>query len=95
MAKSAYIRSAVLLIYASTPSLVQFRIGAARENYLIVLVTPGVVLPHAQDEVEDRHEGPDSVRISSEHDVAEADVIVSRHMASSNPGEGRLEHRTL
>ena len=32
--------------------------------YLIVLVTPGVVLTHAKDEVQDGDEGADSVRIS-------------------------------
>lgn len=58
-----------------------------RAAYLIVLIAPGVVLPHSQDEVQDRDKRPDSVRITPQHDVAEADVIVCGDMARSHARE--------
>ena len=43
---------------------------------LVVLVAPCVVLPHAEDEVQDRHERARRIRVSPEHHVAEPDVVV-------------------
>jgi hypothetical protein len=51
---SAYIRSAVLLIWV--PVQCQMSCGWRRwDTYLVVLVTSGVVLPHSYYEVEYRH----------------------------------------
>ena len=57
--------------------------GVRDDLYLIVLVTPSVVLPHPKDKVEDGDERSDRVRISSQHNVAEADVVVGCNMACS------------
>ena len=61
-----------------------------QSKYLIVLVTPGVVLSHTENEVENRDKCTGSVGISPEHDVAEPDIVVSGNMAGCHPGEGRL-----
>ena len=58
--------------------------------YLIVLVTPGVVLTHAEDEVEDGDECTDGVRVSPENEVQETNVVVGGDMAGSDTGERRL-----
>lgn len=74
-------------------------LGEAREHcydvegsrtYLVVLITPCVVLPHSEDEVQNGDECPDGIRISPEHDVAEADVVVRRDMASRHSSERSL-----
>lgn len=46
-----------------------------------------MILAHAEDEVQDRDEGADSIRISSQHDIAEADVVISRNVAGSDTGK--------
>ena len=86
IANKAYIRSSVLLIYDDHIS--QHQRGLTIAQYLIILVTPRVVLPHPEDEVEYRHEGSDSVWVSTEHDVAETDIVVGGDMASSDSGKG-------
>lgn len=52
-----------------------------------------MVLLHAHDKVEDGDEGTDGVGISSQHDVAESNVIVGGDMASSDTGERGLGTR--
>ena len=92
IAKRAYILSAVLLIYSphkgqndGNPSQTK-----GQCKYLIVLVTPGVVLSHTEDEVENRDKCTGSVGISPEHDVAETNVVVGGDMAGSDTSEWRL-----
>ena len=43
-----------------------------------------MVLTHSEDEVEDGDESADGVGVSSQHDIAEADVVVGRYMAGSD-----------
>ena len=57
---------------------------------LVILVAAGVVLAHAHDEVEDSDKGANGVGVAAEHDVAEADVVVSRNMTCGDAGEWRL-----
>jgi len=59
-------------------------------NYLIVLVTSGVVLSHPHDEVEDCHKGTNGIWIASEHDIAETNTVVGCNMASCHSCEGQL-----
>jgi len=47
-----------------------------------------VVLTHSHNEVEDGDKSTDGIRITSKHNVAEADIIVSGDMASSYSCEG-------
>ena len=50
-----------------------------------------MVLTHSHDEVEDSHERPDSVWVSSEHDIAEADIVVGCNMAGCDTGKWGLQ----
>ena len=43
-----------------------------------------MVLTHPEDEVQDGHECANGVGISSQHDIAEADVVVGRYMAGGD-----------
>lgn len=43
---------------------------------LIVLIASRMILSHPHNKVENRHEGADGIRITSEHQIAEADIIV-------------------
>lgn len=52
-----------------------------------VLVRSGVVLLHTDEEDEDRDEGFDCVRPTSECHVGTSNVVVSGNMASSDPGK--------
>ena len=52
-----------------------------------------MVLSHPENEVEDRDERPDSVGVSTKHNVTEADVVVGRDMACSDAREGGLIYR--
>ena len=54
---------------------------------LIVLVAPCVVLSHAEDEVQDRHECARRIGVPPEHHVAEPDVVVGRDVACGHSGE--------
>lgn len=60
------------------------------ETYLVVLVTSCVVLTHPHNEIKDGDERPDGVRVPSEHDIAETDIVVGRNMACGYAGKGRL-----
>lgn len=90
IAYRAYIRSAVLLIYGFRDEHSVVYVDFGNTN-LIILVAPCVVLSHPENEVEDRNERPDSVRVSSKHDVAEANVVVGRDMAGGDSCERRLK----
>ena len=57
---------------------------------LIVLVAPGMILLHPEDEIEDGDERPDSIVVPPEHDVAKPNIVVCRHMACCNASEGGL-----
>ena len=59
--------------------------------YLIILITPCVILSHAHDKVENRDKGSNGVWIPSEHEVAKADVIICRNMTCRYTSEWRLE----
>lgn len=52
-----------------------------------VLVRSGVVLLHTDEEDENRDEGLNSVRPTSESHVGTSNVVVSGNMASSDPGK--------
>lgn len=52
-----------------------------------VLVTPGVVLLHAEEEDQDRDKGLDRVGPAAESHVGTADVVVGGHMAGSDASE--------
>lgn len=54
---------------------------------LVVLVTPCVVLSHAEDEVQDRHKRARRIRVPPEHHVTEPNVVVGRDMACGHSGE--------
>lgn len=57
-------------------------------KYLIILVTPRVVLSHPHDKVQDRYERPNSIGVAAKHDVAEANVVVCSNMACCYTREG-------
>ena len=59
-------------------------------TYLVVLVAPGMILPHSHDEVQNRSERPDGIWVTSQHDVAESDIVVGRNVASRYTCKGRL-----
>lgn len=45
-------------------------------THLVILVAPGVVLPHSQDKVEDRDEGADGVGVAAQCHVAPVDRLI-------------------
>ena len=49
-----------------------------------------MVLAHSEDEVEDGDESADGVGVSSQHDIAEADVVVGGDVARGDAGECAL-----
>jgi hypothetical protein len=57
---------------------------------LIILITSRVILSHSHNEVENRDERTDSIRITSEHQIAKADIIVRSDMTSRHPCERGL-----
>ena len=61
-----------------------------RRSHLVILITPRVILTHAEDEVQDGDKSTESIGVSLEHDVAEAHVVVGGDMASGDTGERRL-----
>lgn len=63
---------------------------SAIETYLVILVTPRVILSHPEDEVEDGYERSNGIGISAQHDVAEADVVVGCNMTCGYPCEWGL-----
>jgi len=57
-------------------------------NYLIALVTSGMVLSHRHDEVEDCHKGTNGIWIASEHETAETNIVVGCNMATVTLAKG-------
>jgi hypothetical protein len=60
-------------------------------THLIILVATRVILSHPQYEVEDRHKGTNSVWIPTEHDVAEANIVIRRDVAGGHTRKRRLQ----
>ena len=59
--------------------------------YLIVLIAARMILSHPQDKVKDRHKGTDGIWVPSEHDVAEADIIICCDVAGRHACERSLQ----
>ena len=70
-ASSAYMRSAVLLIYTTSVTVerVQFY------TYLVILITPRVILSRPHDPIETPRKHPCRIRHSSEHQVTQASMV--------------------
>lgn len=61
-------------------------------THLVILITSGVVLPHAHNKIQDRHERPDCIGVASKHEVAKSDIVVCCDMACRHTCEWRLQH---
>lgn len=58
--------------------------------YLVELIGLGVVALGPRHEREDVREGSDGIGVAAHHQVAEANVVVHRHVAPGDSEEGRL-----
>jgi hypothetical protein len=57
---------------------------------LIILVTPGVVWPHAGDKIQDIDQRSVRVGVSAQSEVTKCDVVVGSNMARCDSREERL-----